>query len=77
MQTFDNLFDAILPQRRLIYHENKTSPKEKTIIKKMEMVIDTLSTCDNLSMTQQFSMYEVMKDAVDYRSLLPTIRLMP
>ena len=42
----------------------KTTPKEKTIIKIMEMVIDTLSTCDNLS-DPAFSMYEVLKDAVE------------
>ena len=48
----------------------KTTPKEKTIIKLMEMVIDTLSTCDNLS-DPAFSMYEVMKDAVEKEVYYP------
>ena len=42
----------------------KTTPREKTIIKLMEMVIDTLSYCDDLS-DPAFSMYDVMKDAVE------------
>ena len=42
----------------------KTTPREKTIIKLMEMVIDTLSYCDDLS-DPAFSMYETMKHAVD------------
>tara|TARA_R100000278_G_scaffold106719_2_gene83298 strand:- start:12 stop:170 length:159 start_codon:yes stop_codon:yes gene_type:complete len=42
----------------------KTTPKEKTIIKLMEMVIDELSTCKDLS-DPAFSMYDVMKDAVE------------
>ena len=42
----------------------KTTPREKTIIKLMEMVIDTLSTCEDLS-DPAFSMYDVMKDAVE------------
>ena len=42
----------------------KTTPKEKTIIKLMEMVIDTLSTCEDLS-DPAFLMYDVMKDAVE------------
>ena len=48
----------------------KTTPKEKTIIKLMEMVIDTLSTCKDLS-DPAFSMYEVMKDAVDKEVYYP------
>ena len=39
----------------------KTTPREKTIIKLMEMVIDTLKYCDDPA----FSMYDVMKDAVE------------
>ena len=42
----------------------KTTQKEKTIIKLMGMVIDTLSTCKDLS-DPAFSMYDVMKDAVE------------
>jgi hypothetical protein len=42
----------------------KTTPREKTIIKLMEMVIDTLSYCEDLS-DPAFSMYDVMKDAVE------------
>ena len=42
----------------------KTTPREKTIIKLMEMVIDTLSYCDDLS-APAFAMYDVMKDAVE------------
>ena len=38
--------------------------REKTIIKLMDMVIDTLKYCDDLS-DPAFSMYEVMKHAVD------------
>ena len=48
----------------------KTTPAEKNIIKLMEMVIDTLSTCDDLS-DPAFSMYEVMKDAVDKEVYYP------
>ena len=48
----------------------KTTPREKTIIKLMEMVIDTLSYCDDLS-DPAFSMYEVMKDAVDKEVYYP------
>ena len=47
-----------------------TTPKEKTIIKLMEMDIDTLSTCKDLS-DPAFSMYEVMKDAVDKEVYYP------
>ena len=48
----------------------KTTPKEKTIIKLMEMVIDTLSTCDDLS-DPAFSMYETMQHAVDVEVYYP------
>ena len=48
----------------------KTTPKEKTIIKLMEMVIDELSTCKDLS-DPAFSMYEVMKDAVEKEVYYP------
>ena len=37
---------------------------EKQIIKLMEMVIDTLKYCDDLS-DPAFAMYDVMKDAVE------------
>jgi len=42
----------------------KTTPKEKMIINLMEEVISILSTCEDLS-DPEFSMYEIMKDAVD------------
>ena len=42
----------------------KTTPKEKMIINLMEEVINILSTCTDLS-DPEFSMYEVMKDAVE------------
>ena len=42
----------------------KTIPREKTIIKLMEMVIDTLSYCEDLS-DPAFSMYYLIKDAVE------------
>ena len=48
----------------------KTTPEEKIIIKLMEMVIDTLSECEDLS-DPAFSMYEVMKDAVDKEVYYP------
>ena len=48
----------------------KTTAKEKTIVKLMEMVIDTLSTCDDLS-DPAFSMYETMKHAVDTEVYYP------
>ena len=48
----------------------KTTPREKTIIKLMELVIDTLSECENLS-DPAFAMYEVMKDAVDKEVYYP------
>ena len=44
--------------------------REKTIIKLMDMVIDTLKYCDELS-APAFSMYEVMKDAVDKEVYYP------
>ena len=48
----------------------KTTPKEKTIIKLMEMVIDTLSTCKDLS-DPAFDMYYVMQDAVNKEVIYP------
>ena len=48
----------------------KITAKEKTIVKLMEMVIDTLSTCDDLS-DPAFSMYETMKHAVDTEVYYP------
>ena len=48
----------------------KPTPKEKTIIKLMEMVIDTLSTCDDLS-DPAFSMYEIMKNTVEKKVYYP------
>ena len=48
----------------------KTTPREKTIIKLMEMVIDTLSYCDDLS-DPAFSMYETMKHDVDVEVYYP------
>ena len=42
----------------------KTTPREKTIIKLMEMVIDTLKYCDDLD-DPAFAMYDVMRDAVE------------
>ena len=48
----------------------KTTPKEKTIIKLMEMVIDTLSTCEDLS-DPAFDMYYVMHQAVDREVYYP------
>ena len=48
----------------------KTTPREKTIIKLMEMVIDTLSSCDDLS-DPAFAMYEVMSDAVEKEVYYP------
>ena len=41
-----------------------TTTREKQIIKLMEMVIDTLSYCEDLS-DPEFDMYDVMKDAVE------------
>ena len=48
----------------------KTTPREKTIIKLMEMVIATLSYCDDLS-DPAFAMYEVMTDAVEKEVYYP------
>ena len=48
----------------------KTTPKEKMIINLMEEVINILSTCEDLS-DPEFSMYEVMKDAVDKEVYYP------
>ena len=48
----------------------KTTPREKTIIKLMEMVIDTLKYCDDLD-DPAFSMYETMKHAVDTEVYYP------
>ena len=48
----------------------KTTPREKTIIKLMEMVIDTLSYCDDLS-DPAFEMYYVMQDAVNKEVIYP------
>ena len=42
----------------------KTTPREKMIINLMEEVINILSNCDDLS-DPAFSMYDVMKDAVE------------
>tara|TARA_B100000927_G_scaffold104930_1_gene84874 strand:- start:560 stop:742 length:183 start_codon:yes stop_codon:yes gene_type:complete len=47
-----------------------TTPREKNIIKLMEMVIDTLKYCDDLS-DPAFSMYETMKHAVDREVYYP------
>ena len=48
----------------------KTTPREKTIIKLMEMVIDTLKYCDDLD-DPAFSMYETMSHAVDKEVYYP------
>ena len=48
----------------------KTTPKEKMIVNLMEEVISILSTCEHLS-DPEFSMYEVMKDAVDKEVYYP------
>ena len=47
-----------------------TTPREKTIIKLMEMVIDTLSYCKDLS-DPAFDMYYVMQDAVNKEVIYP------
>jgi len=47
-----------------------TTTREKQIIKLMEMVIDTLSYCEDLS-DPEFSMYETMKHAVDVEVYYP------
>ena len=43
---------------------NVLTTREKTIIKLMEMVFDTVKYCDDLS-DPAFSMYDVMRDAVE------------
>ena len=48
----------------------KTTPKEKTIIKLMEMVIDTLKTCDSVT-DPAFDMYYIMHQAVDREVYYP------
>ena len=48
----------------------KTTPREKTIIKLMEMVIDTLKYCDDLD-DPAFSMYYTMQDAVNKEVIYP------
>ena len=48
----------------------KTTPEEKIIIKLMEMVIDTLKECEDLS-DPAFAMYEVMSDAVEKEVYYP------
>ena len=50
--------------------KHRTTPREKTIIKLMEMVIDTLSYCDDLS-DPAFEMYYVMQDAVNKEVIYP------
>ena len=50
--------------------KHTTTPREKTIIKLMEMVIDTLKYCDDLD-DPAFSMYYIMKDAVDKEVIYP------
>ena len=50
----------------------KTTPKEKMIINLMEEVINILSTCEDLS-DSEFSMYEIMKDAVDKEVYYPLL----
>ena len=48
----------------------KSTPKEKMIVNLMEEVISILSTCEDLS-DPTFSMYDVMKDAVDKEVYYP------
>ena len=50
--------------------KHRTIPKEKMIINLMEEVINILSTCKDLS-DPEFSMYEVMKHAVDTEVYYP------
>ena len=50
--------------------KRKVTPKEKMIINLMEEVINILSTCKDLS-DPEFSMYEVMKHAVDTEVYYP------
>ena len=54
----------------IIMSKYKTTPREKTIIKLMEMVIDTLSYCEDLS-DPAFTMYEVMSNAVEKEVYYP------
>ena len=49
---------------------NVLTAREKTIIKLMEMVIDTLKYCDDLS-DPAFSMYYTMQDAVNKEVIYP------
>ena len=65
LETVDNWSQQLLkcnPIERSIIMA--TTPREKTIIKLMEMVIDTLKYCDDLD-DPAFAMYDVMKDAVE------------
>ena len=48
----------------------KSTPKEKMIVNLMEEVISILSTCEDLA-DPEFSMYEIMKDAVDKEVYYP------
>tara|TARA_Y200000002_G_scaffold310498_1_gene267290 strand:- start:302 stop:472 length:171 start_codon:yes stop_codon:yes gene_type:complete len=50
--------------------KRKTTPKEKMIVNLMEEVISILSTCKDLS-DPEFSMYEIMKHAVDTEVYYP------
>ena len=49
---------------------NVLTTREKTIIKLMEMVIDTLKYCDDLD-DPAFEMYYVMQDAVNKEVIYP------
>ena len=55
---------------RIMRKTYKSTPKEKMIVNLMEEVISILSTCEDLS-DPEFSMYEVMKDAVDKEVYYP------
>ena len=48
----------------------KTTAKEKMIVNLMEVVFSILSTCKDLS-DPEFSMYDVMTDAVDKEVYYP------
>ena len=48
----------------------KLTPKEKTIIKLMEMVIDELSSCNTVT-DPAFDMYYIMHQAVDREVYYP------
>ena len=50
--------------------KHKITPKERMIMNLMEEVINILSTCNDLS-EPEFSMYEIMKDAVDKEVYYP------